>query len=118
MKSIERFIRFTAPKRCGVDQVFGEIATWVLYEELRGNVLFAQKENQTPRERAKLCLPYKPENEKEYEQCLNVLEMVLLQHYESHHNELNGERMIELEKVSAYTAEEAEVINTAADFWN
>ena len=108
------FIRDEAPKRCGVHPAFGKVAVLVFEAEQKEG-MFPQEDFLTNRDRARLVLPYKPVNEKEYERCLDIIEYIGMRHRTEKHGE-NYLALMEAEyKNIDPTTEEAAMMED--DYW-
>lgn len=112
------FITVTAPKRCGVHPAFGRVAEMVLYQEALGDPVFSAIEFKTPRDRARLALPFNPGPDAlwqdEYEKCLDVLELAFLKHAERAHGAEPSERAAVL-TAQIESAEDMAVVQS--DWW-
>lgn len=117
MKLKEYIVR-EIPNRCGVNPVFGLIAGKNFDAELNGEPLFAMENFDSMRERAMICMPYRPAKgcEEQYEHCLNVLEFVGLKHRAAKHDEGAERRMDELLIDGDYDPQEVAIM--ASDWWN
>jgi len=116
--TIKEFLTIEAPKRCVVNPAFGFVAGLVFDAECEGEKAFSIGNFPTMRERCKLGLPYIPVNIAEYERCLNILELVHINHYEKRHNKTGefDKRIEVLLKETVLTEEETKMIE--ADWWN
>lgn len=113
---LEKFVKEDIPRRCKVHPVYGQIA-WDIFElERKGDKRFAQKNFESIRERAKLALPFKPEDEEEYEHCLDVIELCLSYHRQNHHSEDHSERITELYAKTEFTEDEIKI--ATSEWWN
>lgn len=108
------FIRDEAPKRCKVHPACGKIAEMVYYEELRNTGIFAADQFSGARERAAMALPFCPEDFEEYEKCLDVLELAILNHYVKHHKAEETRRMDFLK----HNMRKEDVAVAEGDWWN
>jgi len=109
-----------APRRCGVHPANGRIA-WLVYQaELAGEPEFAQSNFKSIRERAKLALPYKPENEEEYEKALDVFEICFYIDAQKRKEADYKDAIISLENKREYDEIEKSVIISVSEseWWN
>lgn len=113
---LKEYISEYLPKKCGVHPSFGGIAWIVFCEEQNGNPAFANDKFESARERAKLGMPYNPENKQAYEEGLDVLELMILAHRQKKHKENNHSRINELEEKRTFTDNEISVL--ASEWWN
>lgn len=114
--TLEIFVKEVIPERCEVHPVYGQIA-WDIFEmEQKGDRRFAQENFDTVRDRAKLALPFKPVNEKEYERCLDIIELCLLYHGHKYHKADNIDRITELYAINDFTDEEITLADS--EWWN
>lgn len=85
-KTILEFIRDEAPKKCGYKDMearnMGMVAAWVLREEARNPNFGNHDHFPSARRRAAGMMPYRSckGKEKEYEECLDILEYAILKH--------------------------------------
>lgn len=116
--NLKQFITEEAPKRCGVHPSNGRIALMVFEAELNGEEKFNQDLFSTARERAAMGLPYKPKNEKEYERCLDILTLCIINHREKQHGESMAykEEVDEIFSRIELTNEEREMVEVS--WWN
>lgn len=112
--TIYDFIKDIAPKRCGVNSVYGEIAVKFL-EEQKINKNLQRKKFKNVREWAELGCPYKPKNKREWKRCVTINEIAILKHYQKYHNENNSKDINRLEKSINITSEEKKI--TEAAWW-
>lgn len=112
--TLEHFVKVEIPKRCEVHPVYGEIAWMIFHEERNGNPNFAQSNFKSVRERAKLALPFNPGNKREYNRCLDIIELILLTHGQKHHSADNADRIAILQD-ARYTEEESQMM--AVEWW-
>lgn len=114
--NLKEYVTKAIPKACGVEPAYGYIAWMVFEEEKLGNPVFARDKFKTTRDRAKLALPFNPKNKKAYEECLDVIELLLLIHEQKHHFIDNKDAIIRLETKRVYTLEETDMVT--ADWWS
>lgn len=96
-KTILEFIRDEAPKKCGYKDMearnMGMVAAWVLREEARNRNFGNHEHFPSARRRAAGMMPYRPckGKEKEYEECLDILEYAILKHRKEKHKDKSEE---------------------------
>lgn len=91
------FVRDEAPLRCGVSRSFGKLAEFIMLSENNSliNTSFMDADKfPTARDRAKCAFPYMPKDPAQYERCIDIFEMKLLQHELEAHPERNAEARI------------------------
>jgi len=114
--NLKQYVTEVIPDKCGVNRAYSKLA-WMGFEEEQINPdLFPAGAFKTARDRAKLALPFKPRNVKEYEKCLDVIEYVILRHRHDKHGEDNQARMDELMRKRVYDADEKKIM--FSDIWN
>lgn len=112
-----KFITREIPKRCEVSPIYGYVANMIYEAEEKGDPQFQHDMFNNVRERAALALPFNPGNQKEYEKCLDVVEMSLLNHRIKKHGEIKyQDRLDELKSKRKYSKTEMSV--GTAEWWN
>lgn len=110
------YITKDAPAACGVHESFGEVARLIFEAEKNGSVsAFDADAFKDTRERAELALPYQVADTMIREHLLDVIELAICNHRQSHHEKDHADRIALLEE-RPMNPEEREM--ATRDWWS
>jgi hypothetical protein len=116
--TVKEYVTEFLPERFGKHESCGKVALLILMAEKAGDKDFSQEVITEPRVRAELGIPYQIDDLAERERVLNVLELCILKHRGKEHGENWDERIMELQKTTSMSDEEAAMVMGPLSFWS